>query len=496
MFSAFSNCFKIPELRQRILYTLCMIVIVRIGAAIPCPGVNSIVLGKFFETVVDKQGQASVVGLFNLFSGGALENCALFSLGIMPYISASIMMQLMVAIMPQLGKLAREEGGRVKINQYTRLMAVALCAFQGYMMAASFENPSKIPMLHGIESIIAQYGDLVPHKGWLFRLTTVMNLAAGTMFLMWLGDQITEKGIGNGISVIITVGILARLPSALVQLLQTFHIGSEQGPSPLIIPLMLLFLFGVIAATIAITQAQRKIPVQYAKQVRGNRIFGGQSSFLPLKVNYSGVMPIIFAQSLLIFPSMIIGFLFPTSPTARHISDLIVHGWLHYALYVPMILFFAYFWVATQFNPVQISDELKKNGGFIPGVRPGQGTAQFLEFSMTRLTLAGAIFLIILAILPMSVQSWMGVPSITAQFFGGTSLLIMVGVVLDTMRQMETYLLQRHYDGFLKKGKIRGRSVGNAPQAGAALTPDAAIWLYAFIGMLVIAGVVLSLLKH
>lgn len=494
MFSAFTNCFKIPELRQRILFTLCLIVIVRIGAAIPCPGVNSIVLGEFFKTVVDKQGQASVVGLFNLFSGGALENCAIFSLGIMPYISASIMMQLMVAILPQLGKLAREEGGRTKINQYTRLMALLLCVFQGYMMAASFENPSHLPMLSGIEPIMAQYGDLVPNKGWIFRFTTVMNLTAGTLFLMWIGDQITDKGIGNGISIVITVGILASLPAALVQMIQKFHVGSADGLSPLVIPLLLLFLFGVIAVTIAITQAQRKIPVQYAKQIRGNRMFGGQSSFLPLKVNYSGVMPIIFAQSILIFPSMIITFLFPDSATAKHIGDLIVHGWLHYVLYVPMILFFAYFWVATQFNPVQISDELKKNGGFIPGVRPGPSTAQFLEFSMSRLTLAGAVFLIVLAILPMSVQSWMGVPSITAQFFGGTSLLIMVGVVLDTMRQMETYLLQRHYDGFLKKGKLRGRSVGTVPQAGSPVATDKAIWLYTFVGVLAIAGVVISLL--
>ena len=459
MFSAFTNCFKIPELRTRILFTLCMIVIVRIGAAIPCPGVNSVVLGEFFKTVVDKQGQASVVGLFNLFSGGALENCALFSLGIMPYISASIMMQLMTAIMPQLGKLAREEGGRVKINQYTRLMAVGLCVFQGYMMAASFENPASLPMLHGIEGIIAQYGDLVPNKGWIFRLTTVINLAAGTMFLMWLGDQITEKGIGNGISVIITVGILARLPSALVQMLQTFKIGSDQGPSPLIIPLMLLFLFGVIAATIAITQAQRKIPVQYAKQVRGNRIFGGQSSFLPLKVNYSGVMPIIFAQAIMFLP--LTGAQWVTSNAGVQ-SDLLLKfndpmSMAYNVVFFILIVIFTYVYTALIVNPQQYAEYLKRMNSFIPGIKPGQDTQDYIDTLTTRITLPGAIFIGLIAILP-AIVAYAGVNVAFSYFFGGTSLLILVGVVLDTLQQIESYLLMRKYDGLVKSGRIQGRS--------------------------------------
>ncbi len=498
MFSAFTNCFKIPELRQRILFTLCLIVVVRLGAAIPCPGVNPVVLGKFFQTIVDKNSEASVIGLFNLFSGGALENCALFSLSIMPYISASIMMQLMTAVFPVLGKLAREEGGRQKINQYTRLMTVALCLFQGYVLAVGFEKPGSIPFLHGIDRVIEELGmPLVQNPGWLFRFTTVINLTAGTMLLMWLGDQITDKGIGNGTSIVITVGIVARLPAALVQAWQKFNPlnPNEAGMPPIMLVLLIFFLLAVIAATIAMTQAMRKIPVQYAKQVRGNRVYGGQSSFLPLKVNYAGVMPIIFAQSILIFPSTIIS-LFPDSPFTRGASAALASGGLHNFLTALMILFFSYFWVATQFNPVQISDDLKRYGGFVPGVRPGQSTADFLEYSMSRLTLAGAFFLVVLAILPMAVQGMLNVPNITAQFFGGTSLLIMIGVVLDTMRQMETYLLQRHYDGFLKKGKIRGRSTAGVTTGASSLSSDAAVWLYAVIGLLVIAGMAISLLQR
>jgi len=498
MLLAFSNCFKIPELRQRILFTLAMIVIIRIGAAIPCPGVNAAVLGEFFKTVIDRQQQGSVIGLFNLFGGGALENCAIFSLGIMPYISASIMMQLVTAVVPSMGKMAREEGGRQKITQYTRVMTIALCLFQGYLFARGFETPAKIPLLQGIGDIEARIGRLVPDPGLIFEMVTVISLTTGTMLLMWLGEQITDKGIGNGISMVITVGIVARIPAALVQGFQKLvpPAGSGVEPAnPLMLVAMLAFLFAVIAGTIAVTQAMRKIPIQYAKQVRGNKVYGGQSSFLPLKVNYAGVMPIIFAQSLLLFPPMVLGFLFHDAPWAHSFTNSMNEGSLYYFLYGGMILFFSYFWVATQFNPVQIADDLKKHGGFIPGVRPGQPTSEFLDFSMTRLTLAGAVFLTILAVLPMMLRRSFGIPYMTAQFFGGTSLLIMVGVMLDTMRQTETYLLQRHYDGFLKKGRLRGRSSTGVGAQGQTMDESGLVWLYVGIAIIVIAGATLSLLK-
>lgn len=500
MLSAFTNCFRIPELRKRIMFTLAIIVIVRIGAAIPCPGVNSVVLGEFFKHVVDQQAAGSVIGLFNLFSGGALENCALFSLSIMPYISASIMMQLMTAVVPSLGKMVREEGGRQKVTQYTRVLTVGLCIFQGYLLAVGFEKPESIPFLHGISDVMDRLNlALVPHPGWGFRILTVVSLTTGTMLLMWLGEQITDRGIGNGISMIITVGIVARLPAALLQGWQKLNPvtgGHNAQTSSLLIVLLLAFLFGVIAATIAITQAQRKISVQYARQVRGNKVYGGQTSFLPLKVNYAGVMPIIFAQAILLFPSMVLGFLFPKNQTVVWFASVLNDGWVHYSLYGGMILFFSYFWVATQFNSVQIADDLKKYGGFIPGVRPGQPTSDYLDFAMTRLTLAGAVFLTFLAVLPMVVQKTLQVPQITAQFFGGTSLLIAVGVMLDTMRQMETHLLQRHYDGFLKKGRLRsGRSTSGVGAQGQAAESGALVWLYAVIGVLMIFGITLSLAK-
>ncbi|MDE1171556.1 MAG: preprotein translocase subunit SecY [Verrucomicrobium sp.] len=496
MLSAFANSFKIPELRQRILFTLAVIVVVRIGAAIPCPGVNPHVLGEFFSKVVDQQAQGSVIGMFNLFSGGALENCAIFSLGVMPYISASIMMQLLTAVIPSLGKMAREDGGRQKISQYSRVMTLGLCLVQGYLLALGFEKPESIPFLHGISGVIDRLGvPLVSDPGWVFRILTVLSLTTGTMVLMWLGEQITDKGIGNGVSLIIAIGIVARLPAALLQGWEKLTTSGAGGIY--LIVLLLAFLFGVIAATVAMTQGLRKIIVQYAKQVRGNKVYGGQAAFLPLKVNYAGVMPIIFAQAILLFPSVILNLLFPQQGWAIQLAQSLSVGWLHYTLSALMILFFSYFWVATQFNAVQIADDLKKHGGFIPGVRPGQATADFLDYTMTRLTLAGAIFLAVLAVLPMLIQSTLQIPAITAQFFGGTSLLIMVGVVLDTMRQTETYLLQRHYDGFLKKGRIKagGRTYGPAQATGPALASGSMLWLYVCIAVLAIAGITLSLVK-
>jgi preprotein translocase subunit SecY len=500
MLSAFANCFKIPELRQRILFTLALVVVIRIGAAIPCPGINTNILAQYFTQVIGRNPNNTVIGMFNLFSGGALENCAVFTLGIIPYISASIMLQLMTAVVPSLSKLAREEGGRQKITQYTRYATILICIFQGFFYARQFENPEHSQLLSGINAVTSRFGPLVPNPGLTFEVTTVISLLTGTLLLMWLGEQITDKGIGNGISMVITVNIVSRLPAALLQgwdMVRGTGTTGETAIPVLAVPLMLLFLFGVIAGTIAITQAMRKVTIQYAKQVRGNKVYGGQSSFLPLKVNYSGVMPIIFAQSILIVPAFMIQIL-PLGGElwARDIvASLTPGGTLYYIFYVGMIFFFSYFWVSFMFNPIQIAEDVKRNSGFIPGVRPGGPTADFLEYTMTRLTLAGAIFLAILAILPQLAQHGLGVPVLTSQFFGGTSLLIMIGVMLDTMRQMETYLLQRHYDGFLKKGRIRGRSSGPAVPLGQGQVVDTSsyVWLYAAVAALLIVGAVLSL---
>jgi preprotein translocase subunit SecY len=501
MLSAFANCFKIPELRQRILFTLAVIVVVRIGAVIPCPGVNTEVLGRFFQHLLAQQGtDNSVVGMFNLFSGGALENCAVFTLGIIPYISASIMLQLMTAVVPSLGKLAREEGGRQKITQYTRYATIVICLIQGYFYAGQFEHPEHSQLLAGIAAVTHQYGPLVPYPGITFELTTMISLLTGTLLLMWLGEQITDKGIGNGISMVITINIVSRLPAALLQGFRMIT-GSDtgkEGASPMLIIPLIFFLFAVIAGTIAITQAMRKVTIQYAQQVRGNKVYGGQSAFLPLKVNYSGVMPIIFAQSILLVPAFMIQILpIGTAPWARDLADSLNRGTAYYVIYVSMIFFFSYFWVSFMFNPTQIAEDVKRNNGFIPGIRPGAPTADFLDYTMTRLTLAGAIFLAVLAILPSAVQHGLGIPQLTAQFFGGTSLLIMIGVMLDTMRQMETYLLQRHYDGFLKKGRIRGRSSSTpqAPGQGAPINTENYVWLFVILAVLAIGGVILSLVE-
>lgn len=490
MISAFTNTFKIPELRDRVLFTLIMMVIVRVGAAISCPGINGVVLQEWFQNQLNTAAGGNIATLFNIFSGGALENCALFSLGVMPYISASIMMQLLTAVVPQLSKLSKEDGGRQKIMQYTRYATVLLCAFQGYLLALSFENPASNPFLPGIMDTINKIGiPLVANTGLDFRLMTVVSLTAGTMFLMWIGDQITERGVGNGVSLIITVGIIAKLPAALVQAWRTFvPSGGSSQVNPMVLVLMIAFLLFVIAAVICVTQAQRKISVQYAKRVVGRKVYGGQTQYMPLKVNYAGVMPIIFAQALLIFPSTIASMAFAQNPRVQYWAAQLAQGPLHYAIYAFMIFFFSYFWVATQFQPAQIADDLKKYGGYIPGVRPGKPTADFLDFTMTRLTFAGAIFLTIIAILPQLLARQLGVPYITAQFFGGTSLLIVVGVVLDTMRQVETHLIQRHYDGFLRKGRIRGRFERTPAGRGEAAKQSQLIWLYVAVAVLFVAG--------
>ncbi len=492
MISAFSNTLKIPELRQRIFFTLIMVVIVRLGAHITLPGVDGFVLNEAFRSNIEGEsdrGGAAIIALFNIFSGGGLQNAAVFALGIMPYISAAIMMQLLTAVVPQLGKLAREEGGRTKINQYTRYVTIALCVFQGFMLARSLIDPKNNIFLQPFADAMETVGPLVPNPGPMFLFTAVLTITAGTMLLMWLGDQITERGVGNGTSVIITVNIIFSLPGALVQVWRTY-INPESGNplDPVKLVALIALLLVVTAAVIAITQAQRRISIQYAKRVVGRKVYGGQTQYLPLKVNYAGVMPIIFAQALLLFPATILSYALPEAEGVQRFANSLGTGWPYYVVSGLLIFFFSYFWVATMFQPQQVAEDLKKNGGYIPGVRPGKPTADFLDYTMSRLTFAGAVFLTLVAVFPKLLSDAMGVPPIAAQFFGGTSVLILVGVLLDIMRQVETHLIQRHYDGFLRKGRIRGRSSKATSTAAPAASGGGMVWLYVFVACVVIVG--------
>ncbi len=454
--NTFSNCFKIPELKSRILFTLMVLAICRLEAFVRIPGLNGELLTKFLDEKARTAGGGGVLGMYSLFTGGALEHCAVGALGIMPYISATIIIQLLGAVIPTLSKLAREEGGRTKLIQYGRYLTVLLCLGQGVVMAIGWENPEKI-FGAGIGRLVLYPDSWV----WWYRIQTTLFLTTGTMLLMWLGEQITERGIGNGVSLVITIGILARLPAAGQGLVDMFRGGGGESKFNLGHGIALVMLLaGVIAGVIAITQAQRKVPVQYAQRAVGRKIFSGGTSFMPLRVNYAGVMPIIFAQAILMFPQKIFLYLGESYQLKLFTEIAGVLGERHYfylILYALMILFFSYFWVATQFNELQIADDLKKNGGYIPGVRPGQATSDYLHNAMSRITLAGAFFLTIIAVIPLLLYNQWNIPYSVATFFGGTSMLIMVGVLLDTMRQMETHLLMRHYDGFLKKGRLRGR---------------------------------------
>jgi preprotein translocase subunit SecY len=458
IFNTFGNCVKIPELKSRILFTLGVLFIVRLIAWIRIPGLNGTVLSNYFAS--HSQNGGGMLGMYNTFAGGAMEHCAIGTLGIMPYISATIIIQLLTAVWPKLSKLAREEGGRSKIIQYGRYLTVLLCLGQGLFFAMGWENPEKLfpgigqPLVFDLDHI------------WWYRIQTLLIMTTGTMLLMWLGEQITERGIGNGISLVITVGILARLPQAATGVHDMFSSsGGDNHPHIFGTGLvMVALLISVVAGVIAVTQAQRKIPVQYAQRAVGRKMYQGGTSFMPLKVNYAGVMPIIFAQSILMFPQPIFLGLanFFSQPFLKNLFNSIAMmlntGSITYLIfYALMILFFSYFWVATQFNEIQIADDLKKNGGYIPGVRPGQGTSDYLHKAMSRITLAGAIFLTIIATIPIILSRQLNIPYAVAQFFGGTSVLIAVGVLLDTMRQIESHLMMRHYDGFLKKGRLRGR---------------------------------------
>jgi len=463
--NTFSNCFKIPELKSRIIFTLLVLAICRLEAVVRIPGLDGATLAKFFET--HAQSGAGVLGMDSLFTGGALEHCAVGALGIMPYISATIIIQLLTAVVPQLSKLAREEGGRTKLIQYGRYLTVVLCLGQGLFMALGWENPEKI-FGQGIGQLVLYSPGMI----WWYRIQTTIVLTTGTMLLMWLGEQISERGIGNGVSLVITIGILARLPQAMVSLKDMFHpAGGFEAKFNIGHGIALvLLLAGVIAGVIAITQAQRKVPVQYAQRAVGRKVYSGGTSFMPLRVNYSGVMPIIFAQAILMFPQKFFqlvhgalannhnpGAVFISNVCGRLSNLLAERSYFYLLVYALMILFFSYFWVATQFNELQIADDLKKNGGYIPGVRPGHATSEYLHNAMSRITLAGAVFLTVIAVIPLLLYNQLQIPYPVATFFGGTSMLILVGVLLDTMRQMETHLLMRHYDGFLKKGRLKGR---------------------------------------
>ena len=441
MLKALANSFKIPDLKKRILFTLALIGVYRIGAYVPTPGIDGPKLAQFFENISRTQG-GTLFGIMNMFSGGAMEQLTIFALGIMPYISASIILQLLCAVIPYLEKLAKESDGRKKIVQYTRYGTILLAMVQSIFISFWLEDPQHFQGLQ-----------IVSQPGWSFRLFTMITLTTGTAFIMWLGEQVTERGIGNGISLIITAGIVSRIPTAIHQLyLLILH--KQINSFTLII--MAVMMVGVIVAVIYITQGQRRIPVQYAKRVIGRKVYGGQSTYLPLRVNQAGVIPIIFAQSIILFPATIAGVI--PNETVRSMALWLTRGHVFYTItYSGLIILFAYFYTAITFNPVDVADNMKKYGGFIPGIRPGKPTAEYFDFIMTRITLPGSIFLAIIAVMPDLVSAWLKIPYGVASFFGGTGLLIIVGVMLDTMKQIESHLLMRHYEGFMKKGKLKGR---------------------------------------
>ncbi|MBU3759059.1 MAG: preprotein translocase subunit SecY [Candidatus Omnitrophica bacterium] len=450
MLQAYSNIFKIPDLRKKVLFTLLIIAVYRLGTYIPTPGIDGTALASFFASISRSSG-GQIFGIMGMFSGGALQKATIFALGIMPYISASIILQLLTVVIPQLEKLAKEgEEGRKKIIQYTRYGTVVLAIIQTFFISLWLENPNAF-----------QGTVIVPNPGWGFRLMTMLTLTTGTAFIMWLGEQIDEHGIGNGMSIVITAGIIESIPTALFQtwtLLSPFDPARQQLAWWKFFLMIVLFI-GTIVGVILIIQGQRKIPVQYAKQMRGNRMYGGQSTYLPMKVNQAGVIPIIFAQSVILFPATLAGF-FPNAGVLTSMAQGLAHGTATYTvIYAAMILFFTFFYTAITFNPLEVSENLQKFGGFIPGIRPGKNTAEYLDFVMTRIAASGAFFLAIIALFPDFVSSpkILNIPFLIASFFGGTGLLIIVGVILDTMKQIESQLLMRHYEGFVKKGKLKGR---------------------------------------
>ena len=447
MLQALVNSFKIPDLRKKLFITLLLLAIYRIGAYIPTPGVNGAALLQFFNNVARSQG-GGLFGIMDMFSGGALTRLTIFALGIMPYISASIILQLLVTVVPYLEKLSKEgEAGRRKMIQYTRYGTIVLSVVQAFFISMWLESPARFQGLQ-----------IVDNPGWSFRLITVLTLTTGTAFIMWIGEQIQEYGIGNGISLVITAGIISRLPTALEQVFTLIFAPQKSIIKYPFFTLAFMSVIGVavVVAVILITQGQRKIPVQYAKRIVGRKVYGGQNTYIPLRVNQAGVIPIIFAQSIILFPATVAGFI-PNAGLQRFAEALMRGHILYTVLYSVLIIFFAYFYTAITFNPADVADNMKKYGGFVPGVRPGRPTAEYFDFIMTRITLPGAIFLAFIAVFPDMLGAWLKIPYLIASFFGGTALLIIVGVMLDTMRQIESQLLMRHYEGFMKKGRIKGR---------------------------------------
>src|SRR3989339_665179 len=436
----FRNIFKIHELRQRIIYTLGLLIIVRVGSHLTLPGIDSILLSEAMKN----QTSDNLFGLYDLFVGGAFSNAAIFALGIMPYISASIIIQLLGAVVPYFQKLQQEgEEGRKKITQLTRYGTVLISAMQAWGVTIRLYNLD----LRGMP-IIPE-----PIQGMAWTISTIIILTAGTVFMMWLGEQITERGIGNGISLIIFIGIINRFPFAL---LDEYRLISAGTRSIIIEIVILILMVLIIAGVVLVTQGTRRIPVQYAKRVVGRKVYGGVTQYIPLRVNTAGVMPIIFAQSIVFIPSTLLSF-FPNNEFLSGIAGYVSYGSLFYTLTEALlIIVFTYFYTAIAFNPQDVSDNMKKQGGFVPGIRPGKQTADFIDNILTKITLPGSVFLAIVAILPNFVR-YLGVSSSFASFFGGTSLLIVVGVALDTLQQIESHLLMRHYDGFMKSGKIKGR---------------------------------------
>ena len=434
MFQGFQNIPKIPELKRRILMSLLLLAIYRIGVHVPTPGIDASALAAFFA-----QAKGTLFGFIDMFSGGAFERLSVFALGIMPYISSSIILQLLTVVIPHLERLSKEgEAGRKKITQYTRYGTVILSLIQGFGISV------------GLERMSGPAGEaVVLDPGWSFRMMTMISLTAGTAFIMWLGEQITERGIGNGISLIIFAGIVARMPTAIsnsIRLLRTGEMGI------IVILLLSALMVAVVGAIVYMERGQRRIPVQYAKRIVGRRMYGGQSTHLPLKINTAGVIPPIFASSIIMFPATIANFI--DHPWMKAVSNQLTPGSLLYEMiYVGFIFFFCYFYTAVTFNPTDVADNMRKYGGYIPGIRPGKKTAEFVDRVLTRITFSGAVYVSAVCVLPSILITRFNVPF----YFGGTALLIVVGVALDTVGQIESHMLMRHYEGFMKQGRIKGR---------------------------------------
>jgi preprotein translocase subunit SecY len=432
------NIFKIPELRKRVIFTFLMVIIVRVGAYIPVPGINTVALERLFS-----QAAGGILGFLDLFAGGAMSRFTLFALGIMPYISSSIIMQLLTIVIPVLERLSKEgEAGRKKMQQITRVGTIGIAGVQAFALTQFMKAQPEV----------------IVNPGLGFTITALIAMIAGTIFLMWIGEQITERGIGNGISLIIFIGIVARVPVAFKQVYDQLKLGEL---NPIVLIASFGIFVGIVAFVILEQQGQRRIPIQHAKKVVGRKVYSAQATHLPLKINPSGVIPIIFASSILLFPAQIAKSFGARVPALDNLATLLSPGRILYlVLYALLIIFFTYFYTQIQLNPIDIADNLKKVGGYIPGIRPGANTSTYLQRVLNRIVLPGSIFLAIIALVPTIIQRWLKLPPAMAYLMGGTSLLIMVGVDLDTMKQIESHLLMRHYDGFMKKGgKIRGRNL-------------------------------------